>query len=154
VTLADTTGRGIQDAVEWAPFTATKAGGTFHGWVGGIRSTALGANGMRPGLLTDVVSSAGAHTHITYDLAAHCLAPSGEKLPVPTWLATDITTTNDLLAQTLTLHTSYAYDHPVYDDFDAVFAGFAHVTETSDGDVGSPGRIRKTTFATSSCNDA
>ena len=153
--IADMTGSGVNNVVVFDT-EVDPNGYRTQPSVGAYALAPDGSTGTRAGLLTGIVSSTGASTTIAYDWATHYLANQnqGQTMPVPAWIVTDVTTTNGLTGHGLALHRSYAYSNPIYDARDRIFAGFQHVTETSDGDTGSPGSIRKTTFATDSCNAA
>ena len=105
-----------------------------------------------PGLLTNVTLLGGERQTITYQ-PVHTL-PLLE-LPTAAWVVTNVQSTNSLPApQLVTSNVSYSYAVPVYDPRDKQFVGFQSVQEKHSGDVGAPGLVRTTAYATSACGES
>jgi RHS repeat-associated protein len=138
--LADVAGTGTLQVVYEPPNT---------------QATALSMTGPPVGLLTDIKTTEGAESAITYALQGRGQNPTdSDWVPVPIWAVSGISTTNGL-TNGLLAHShamSYSYQHPVYDPVDRVFAGFTTVTESEIGSsTAGPGLTRTTIFGTAPC---
>ena len=115
-------------------------------------SLLVAPNGPRPGLLSDITAIGGLSTHITYGVSTDPQLGITPAIPVPVWLVTTITASNNLTGtQARTLTTDYEYQQPVYDPRQREFVGFRVVFEGYAGANGAPGLTRKTTFINEAC---
>jgi RHS repeat-associated protein len=109
-----------------------------------------------PGLLTGVSLLGGETQTITYE-PIHAL-PNLPAVPTSAWVVTNLTSSNGLSGTTSpfsrTTRVTYSYASPVYDARDKAFVGFQSVVESHAGDVGAPGLVRTTTYATAACGAA
>ena len=118
-------------------------------------SPSLGAPpvGTYPGLLQSVTLLGGAQQTLTYQ-PVRSLPNVGAAVPTSAWVVTSVQSTNGIPATSLmsrTSTTSYTYQSPVYDPRDKQLVGFGSTQESHSGDVGAPGLVRTTTFATLAC---
>lgn len=108
--------------------------------------------GTFPGLLTSQSLLGGEQQTVTYEP----LRMISSTIPAAAWVASTIQTTNGIsggpFASLATV--TYSYVAPVYDPRDSQFVGFGAVTETHQGDLGAPGLVRFTQYATTACGPA
>ena len=143
VAIADLDGSGINQVLVYDP-------NGWHSFAFANGPVVTGA--PRDGLLQSISNGRGATTSFTYDTVAH---GGFGTLPVPVWVVTSKTVTNNLSAsgtnQAVNATASYSYSNAIYDPRDRQFVGFQSVTETTSSVAGSPGSVTKTSFATDTC---
>jgi hypothetical protein len=106
------------------------------------------------GLLQSVTALGGAQQSLSYQ-SVNSLGVGA--VPVAMWVATSMTSSNGIapgVATAVHQTVSYSYQSPVYDPRDRQFVGFESSTESHSGDVGAPGLVRTTSYATTACGPA